>query len=207
MPSFNIFGLAIGIAACIIILLYVNEEWSYDAFHENADSIYRFTTYETEDEGTVRHLANTYGPLAPLLETAFPEIEHTCRYFPKNLSVKNPQNNLLFQEDRFFFADSVFFELFSFHFKQGIVSTALVQPNSVVLTQSTARRYFGDENPIGKSLILENAIDVRVTGVLEDIPSNSSLQFDFIASMPAVQKVVGNWALNSWYYPPYVYLR
>ncbi|MEL7427079.1 MAG: ABC transporter permease, partial [Bacteroidota bacterium] len=201
----NIFGLAVGIAACLLILLYINEEWSYDAFHENSDSIYRFTTIETEEEGVVRHLANSYSPLAPLLESAFPEMEQVCRYFPRSLSVKNPENNLLVQEGRFFFADSVFFEMFSFEFKQGAPSTVLTQPNSVVLTQSTAQRYFDEEDPIGKSLLLEGGVDVRVTGVIEDIPANCSLQFDFLATMSVIRKVMGDWVLDpqqAWYYPP-----
>lgn len=207
----NIFGLAVGIAACLIILLYINEEWSFDTFHEEADSIYRVTTDETEDDGIVRHLANAYPPLAPLLASTYPEIEQACRYFPSNLSVKNPENNTLHQESQFFFADSVFFELFSFQFEQGVAETALDQPNAVVLTRSTARRYFKDEDPMGKSLLLEGGIDVKVTGVIEDIPSNSSLQFDFLAAMPIVRKVMGDWALHpqhSWYYPPmYTFIK
>lgn len=201
----NIFGLAVGIAACLLIFLYVNEEWSYDTFHEDAGAIYRFTTLETEDEGVVRRLANAYPPLAPLLGSVFPEMAQICRYFPKSIAVKNPENNLLNQESLFFFADSVFFEMFSFQFEQGMAASALVQPNSIVLTRSTARRYFKDENPIGKSLLLEGAVDVRVTGVIEDIPANSSLQFDFVAAMPSVRKVMGDWVLHpqhSWYHPP-----
>ena len=132
----NIFGLAVGIAACLIILLYVNEEWSYDSFHEDADRIYRFTTIETEDDGIERHLANAYPPLAPLLGSAFPEMEKVCRYFPNQISVKNPENNLLNQEGKFFFADSVFFDLFTFPFEQGsashgIGSTQLSRPHPV----------------------------------------------------------------------------
>lgn len=201
----NIFGLAVGIAACLIILLYINEEWSYDAFHEDVDTIYRLTTIETEDDGVVRHLANAYPPLAPLLASTYPELEQVCRYFPMNISVKNPENNVLNQEDHFFFADSVFFDLFSFRFERGHPATALDQPNAVVLTRSTARRYFKDQDPIGKSLLLEGNMDVRVAGVIEDIPSNSSLQFDFVAAMPMVRKVMGDWALHpqhSWHYPP-----
>lgn len=206
----NIFGLAVGIAACLIIFLYINEEWSYDSFHKESDQIYRFTTIENED-GTLRHLANAYPPLAPLLSATFPEMEQVCRYFPNNISVKNPENNLLNQESHFFFADSVFFELFSFNFEQGQPATALDQPNGVVLTRSTAERYFSNQNPIGKSLLLEGNISVEVTGVIEDIPANSSLQFDFVAAMPTVRKVMGDWALHpqhSWYYPPmYTFAR
>lgn len=201
----NIFGLAVGIAACLIILLYINEEWSYDTFHADADDIYRITTLETEDDGIVRHLANAYPPLASLLASTYPELEEVCRYFPKNLSVKNPENNVLNQEDHFFFADSVFFEMFSFQFEQGEPATALDQPNGVVLTRSTAHRYFKDQDPMGKSLLLEGTMDVRVSGIVEDPPKNSSLQFDFVAAMPMVRKVMGDWALHpqhSWYYPP-----
>ncbi len=200
----NIFGLAVGIAACLVILLYINEEWSYDAFHENPESIYRFTTIENED-GIVRHLANAYPPLAPLLGSVFPEMEHVCRYFPLSISVKNPENNMLNQEGSFFFADSIFFDLFSFNFLQGIPARALDQPNAVVLTKATAQRYFKNENPIGKSLVLEGNTSVEVTGVIEAIPANSSLQFDFVAAMPTIRQVMGDWALHpqhSWHYPP-----
>ena len=196
----NIFGLAVGIAACLIILLYINEEWSYDSFHQDAEEIYRFTTIEKE-EGNINHLANAYGPLAPLLESVFPEMEQVCRFFPYNISVKNPENNLLNQEDRFVLVDSVFFDMFSFRFKQGDPASVLLQPNSVVLTQSTAQRYFNDENPIGKTLILEGNTNVEVTGVIEDIPANSSIQFDFVAAMPSIKKLMGGWALTSWHYP------
>ncbi|MBX2872110.1 MAG: ABC transporter permease [Saprospiraceae bacterium] len=207
----NIFGLAVGIAACLIILLYINEEWSYDSFHAEADAIYRVTTDETEDDGIVRHLANAYPPLAPLLASTYPEIKQACRYFPNNLSVKNPENNILNQERKFFFADSVFFDLFSFQFEQGVAETALDQPNAVVLTESTARRYFKDEDPMGKSLLLEGGIDVKITGIIKDIPANSSLQFDFIGAISIVRKVMGDWALHpqhSWHYPPmYTFIK
>lgn len=201
----NIFGLAVGIAACLMILLYINDEWSYDSFHEDADSIYRFTTIETGEEGVTRHLANAYPPLALLLKTAYPEIEQVCRYFPNNLSVKNPETNQEGQESRFFFADSVFFEMFSFEFEQGLAETVLDQPNAIVLTQSAAYKYFKNDNPIGKSLVLEGEFDMQVTGLVKDPPANSSLQFDFIAAMPTVRRVMGDWALDphqSWYYPP-----
>ena len=201
----NIFGLGVGIAACLLILLYINEEWSYDSFHEDAHAIYRFTTIETEDDGITRHLANAYPPLAPLLASVYPEMEQVCRYLPGSLSVRNPANNQVNQENRFFFADSVFFEMFSFRFESGVPASALDQPNSVVLTQSAARRYFDNEDPLGKSLLLEGEIDVQVTGVVQDIPANSSLQFDFVAAMPTVRRVMGDWALHpqhSWYYPP-----
>lgn len=207
----NIFGLAVGIAACLIILLYINEEWSYDTFHADSESIYRVTTEETEEDGVVRHLANAYPPLAPLLASTYPEITQVCRYFPSNLSVKNPENNTLNQESQFFFGDSVFFELFTFPFEQGAAETALDQPNAIVLTRSSARRYFKGEDPMGKSLLLEGGIDVKVTGVIADIPANSSLQFDFLAALPLVRKVMGDWALHpqhSWYYPPmYTFIK
>ncbi|MEL7123348.1 MAG: ABC transporter permease [Bacteroidota bacterium] len=201
----NIFGLAVGIAACLVILLYINEEWSYDKFHKNEDSIYRVTTLETEDNGIVRHLANAYPPLAPLLASSYPEVEQTCRYFPLSVSVKNPESNLLTQEGSFFFADSTFFDMFSFDFQQGVEATALDQPNAIVLTQKTAKKYFKDEDPMGKTLTIEGNIPVQVTGVLEDIPDNSSLQFEFIAAMPLVRQVIGDWVLDprqGWYYPP-----
>ena len=100
---------------------------------------------------------------------------------PRTFPSKTRKTTWINQESHFFFADSVFFDMFSFRFEQGVPETLLDQPNSVVLTHSTARRYFKNENPVGKSLLLEGGIDVRVTGVIEDPPANSSLQFDFIS--------------------------
>ncbi len=200
----NIMGLSAGIACCLLILLFVNNEWQYDTFHDDADRIYRVTTMEKTEDG-FRHLANAFPPLAPRLQTAFPELEQVVRYFPYSVSVKNPENNTLFQEKDFYFADSLFFTMFSFQFEKGNPARALMAPNSLVLTQETVKRYFGDADPIGKTLEIDNKHSFVITAVVEDLPGTSSLQFDFVAAMPAINNVMGSWVLNSgksWHYPP-----
>ncbi len=200
----NIIGLVLGLASCVFILLYVHKEWHYDAFHENGNDIYRVTTFET-DEGTERFTANTYHPLAPILESTFPEKTIVVRYFPVSISVKNLENNEQAQEKEFYFADSLFFQMFSFEFVKGDAKTTLTNPNSIVLTERTAKRYFGMENPMGKSCLLENKTEVVVTGVVKNPPKNSSLQFDFIAPMSGINAVFGSdyfHAHGAWFYPP-----
>ncbi|NIR50307.1 FtsX-like permease family protein, partial [candidate division KSB1 bacterium] len=111
-----------------------------------------------------------------------------------------------FQEDKFMFADSTFFEIFTFAFKSGNPRTALESPYSIILTEKTAQKYFGDDNPIGQVLTVEGTYDFKVTGVLEDLPSNSHFHFDFLASIGSVRDIQG-WALTSWYWPPmYTYI-
>ncbi|MBK7871974.1 MAG: ABC transporter permease [Saprospiraceae bacterium] len=201
----NIIGLAAGITCCLLIMLFVYDEWQFDQFHENGDHIYRVTTIEKTEDGTLHHLANAYPPVAPRLQSAFSELEQVVRFFPYSVSVKNPDNNTLFQEEKFFFADSLFFSMFSFQLESGNPANALVAPNAVVLTTETAKRYFGDENPIGKTLKVDAVHDFVITGIVENPPHNSSLQFDFVAAMPSISHVMGTWVLNSgksWHYPP-----
>jgi len=205
----NIFGLAVGIACCLLILLYVQEELSYDRFHTQADRIYRITT-EERSEGTARQMANTFGPLAPLLLADSPDIERAVRLYPFNAVVKYGERKK-FQEEKFFFCDSTVFDVFSFAFRQGDPQTALMAPYSIVLTVATAHKYFGEENPLGKTLRVENEYDFTVTGVLENVPDNSHFRFDFLATISSLGDIMGPWvftgARGSWFWPPmYTYV-
>ncbi len=200
----NISGLVIGLVTCILILLYVQDELSYDKFHPNVEQIYRVTTEEVKD-GNFMHEANSFGPVAPALLNDFPEIEQAVRFFPYSLAVKRDEQGR-FQEDGFAFADSTFFEMFSFKFRMGVPETALESPYAIVLTEKTAQKYFGNENPIGQVLTVEDQYDFKVTGVVE-LPANSHIQFDLLASMGSVRDILG-WALTSWHYPPmYTYIQ
>ncbi len=197
----NIVGLAVGIAACLLILLYVQDELSYDKFHQNADRIYRVISEESEN-GVSAKVATTYAPLTPIMLSTNPEIENVVRLFPHSVMVKYTED-VKFQEDKFFFCDSSFFDVFSFKLLQGDPKTALTVPNGVVVTEETAQRYFGKENPIGKTLRIENQLDVTVTGVLENVPHNSHISFDFLASMNGVNTIIGNWVMiRGWHWPP-----
>jgi len=205
----NILGLSIGIACCIMIMLFVYDEWQYDKFHANADQLFRLTTIEEGDDGEMRHVAHAYPAVAPVLKSAFDELD-VVRYFQQSVAVKNPEDNTLFQEEKFFFADSLFFDLFSFELNKGNPKTVLEAPNALVITEAMAKRYFGDSDPIGKTLEVEGK-SLVVSGVVAEIPHTSSIQFDMVAAMPSVNQIMGTWVLNSggsWYYPPaYTFVR
>jgi len=204
----NVSGLAVGMTCCVLILQFVRHELSYDQYHENMNRIYRITSHEIH-EGNTRHLANTYSPLAPLLITDFPDIEYAVRFYPFSVAMEYDKEKC-FQEERFFFTDSTVFDVFSFAFIRGNPKRALTEPNTVVLTEAMARKYFGDEDPLGKTLTVENKHDFKVTGVVQDTPPNSHFTFDFLASMTSVDHIVGTWVLDTnhgWYYPPmYTYI-
>jgi putative ABC transport system permease protein len=176
----NIAGLAIGLASCILIMLYISDELSFDRFHEKADRTYRVYTRgvigANEFSGTY-----TSAPMAKALLEDFPEVEYACRVMRgSDRVVKINGNNFI--EKRFLFADSSFFDIFSFEVLKGNPKTALSDANTLVLTESTAKRYFGDIDPIGKTLIMNNE-NFMVTAVCEDVPANSHFRFNVLASM------------------------
>ena len=175
----NISGLAIGMACVILILLWIQYENSFDRFHEFADTIYKVTTIYQE-ENKVVHSAHTAAPLAlALVNKEYPEVLRTVRFSGGGgegdlVGYKNIQ----FREN-LAYADSGFFHVFSFPLKSGNPSTALNERYSAVITEDIAEKYFGDEDPLGKQLQIYNR-DFIVTGIIQNIPSNSRLQFDII---------------------------
>jgi len=204
----NVAGLAVGMTCCILMLLFVQDELSYDRFHVNAERIYRVTS-EEKNESAIRRLANTHAPIAPALRAAFPEIAQAVRLFPRSVAVKRDVLKQ-FQEERFYFADSAFFSVFSFQFLHGDPQTALQALDGLVLTQAVAQKYFGEENPLGQIVTIENRIPLKVTGVLQNPPNRSHAQLDFLARLEHVDAVMGTGILNGrkgWYWPPmYTYL-
>ena len=208
--SVHIIGLSLGIAACMLILLYVWDEWNYDRFHEDHDKIFRVTTLETE-EGVSLHKANAYLPIAEKLRTQMPEIEVTTRYLPFNTAIEYKNGNKLFQEDKFIFVDSSYNDMFELSFVQGDQFTALHAPNAVVLTEETSRKYFGEANPMGKVLTANNLHQLVVTGVVKSMPGNSTIQFDLLANIKSASVIIGSWINdndNTWYYPPtFTYIK
>ena len=177
----NVSGLAISIAACVLMGIYVQHELSYDRHHTGADRIFRLVI-EPAGESKANASALTPELLAPALKQQFPEIEHAIRLemagMPRSVSVGQHS----FHESRFFFADSSYFSVFSHTFIQGDPATALLQPRSVVITASMARKYFPDQSPIGLSLKYDD-IEYQVTGIIEDVPSASHFHFDFLATL------------------------
>ncbi|MCL4707458.1 ABC transporter permease [bacterium] len=192
-------------ACCIFMLLYVQDELSYDKFHQNAERIFRVVCDE-KNEGQVRRLASTFAPMASRLLTEFPEIERVVRLFAYNATVALGVEKR-FQENRFLFADSTVFEVFSFTFLHGDPGTALAEPNTMVVTAATAQKYFGDENPRGKILTVEQR-DFKITGVLKNVPHSSHFDFDFLANINGINNIMGPWVLQrGWFWPPmYTYV-
>jgi len=188
----NIAGLAIGMACCILILLWVQDELKYDRFHENASDIYRviqdinFTDHSTT-------WAITQGPLGPSLEKDFPEIIHATRITWRGFRLT--YNEKIFDES-VGMADGAIFEMFTFPLIEGDPATALSEPRSIVLTEETAEKYFGDENPIGKTIKADNQYDFLVTGVMKNVPHNSHLQFDFL--IPFIFGRELNYTVDNW---------
>ena len=183
----NVTGLGLGFAACLLLVTWIIHELSYDRFHLNSDRIYR-SSLEYSFGGQTAKTSVSPTALLPLLQKNFPEVENGVRVY--NPSAWNPyivrNEEKVFQEGKFFYADSSFFEVFSYPLVDGNQSTALKDPNSVILTRSMAKKYFGDENPLGKSLQVKNQ-QYLVTGLLEDCPTNSLLQFDFLGSFSSLE--------------------
>lgn len=177
----NVSGLAIGLTAGFLIFLYVSFELSYDGFHSKGNDIYRVVA-DIKTPSEVINGDRPAWPVAPNLEREFPEVESAVRIleFEPLVQIENQK----YTEENSIAADSSFFKIFDFELLQGDKNTVLKAPFSVVLSESTAKKYFGDENPIGKSLkIFEEELTAEVTGLMKDIPVNSQIQADLILSM------------------------
>ncbi|MBX7152037.1 ABC transporter permease [bacterium] len=176
--AINIFGLAIGIASCVIIAKYVYDEMTFDSYHVNADRLYRIE----EDNWAAGRMA-----LGPYIRNNFPEVEQAVRFYkiPRNIFTNGDQH---FIEKKGFYTDASIFEVFSYSVIAGDPKTALNAPNSIVLTRALASKYFGDENPIDRSLKLgANSTEYKITGVMDNVPSKSHFTFDYLVSMSTLQ--------------------
>ncbi|MCK4346461.1 MAG: ABC transporter permease [Bacteroidales bacterium] len=197
----NITGLSIGLACFILIFLWVKDEIGYDRFHENADQLFRINTKDHEDPDFI--WTTTPTPLAPLLKEKFPEVISYTRYWSFGAMVRYEEKH--FFEDDIKLVDPYFFEMFTFPFVKGEKETALPNLDAVVLTESTARKYFGDEDPIGKMLNILNYIDLTVTAVIKDPPKNSHMRFTMLAHMDHVPEYRRtSWASD---YPSYIMIH
>jgi putative ABC transport system permease protein len=194
----NIAGLSVGIACCIIIVLFVREELSYDRYNVHADQIYR-PGFEATFNG--REIKSALSP-APMGATVFrdlPEVAAYTRLHYEGSCVIRYENKT-FVEEKLFWADSSLFDVFTLPLVAGNPKTALTQPNTVVITESTARKYFGNDNPIGKFLNVDNRTGYMVTGVMKDVPRTSHFHPDFLASLTSVSDGRNpNWLSNNYY--------
>ena len=197
----NIMGLAIGMACCILILLFVFDELSYDKFHENHDRIYRVTRQWFNEDGVISlHLGQVAPPIGPLLENDFPEIVHAVRIIGAG-GLLVGRNANFFEEPRFFFAEEDFFNIFTYEMIAGDPATALRDPMTVVITQEMAEKYFGSENPLGQSITVKAdpiKVDMMVSGVIKTMPHNSHFHADILGSFKTYEAVAGEEELRSW---------
>ena len=183
----NIFGLAIGLAFGIVIFLYAHKELSYDRFHENASRIYRIGIKGQVADNTFNH-AITPSPLARTAVREIPDIENAVRIGRFGAWLVR-YGNAKYNEDNIIFADSNFFQIFSFPLIQGSPEEVIKKPFSIVLSRKAVERYFGQEDPIGKRLRIENdSTYYLVTGVMEDIPENSHMHFDMVGALSTYDK-------------------
>jgi putative ABC transport system permease protein len=177
----NIFGLAVGLACCILMFLYVDDELSFDRFHKKGDRIVRIGY-----EGEFGRTARTPHILAPTLVQSFPEVENAVRIKAMERPVVM-HGDEKFYEDRFYYADPSIFAIFTFPFIAGDPKNALSSPYALVLTRETARRYFGDRSPLGETLEVVGLGQFNITGVVENVPRNSQFRFDFLTSYQTLE--------------------
>jgi putative ABC transport system permease protein len=192
----NIFGLAVGMACCIMILLYVRDELGYDKFHKNADRIGRIFTVQFNN-GEWNKYAGTPDLIGPALVKEYPQISDCVRFFHPSWIDKwaVSVNGRCFYEKELFFTDASIFKVFTFPLIKGDPETALKEPNSVVLSEKAARKYFGKEDPVGKVLTIDGRVETKITGIARNVPPNSHFRFDLLVSFESNPE---KWALNNW---------
>ncbi|MFC5624240.1 ABC transporter permease [Algoriphagus winogradskyi] len=190
----NVFGLAVGMAVSILIFLFVQHELSYDRYHANADRIFRVSRAWFNPDGEFSlHLGHAAPPFGPLIQADYgDEVAAVGRFFHYDPLVK--YEDKAFEEDNFFFADPEVFDIFSFNILEGDAKEALTNSDGLVITESMSKKYFGEENPIGKNLILnlegQEAV-FQIRALMQDMPDNSHFHTDFIASMAPVEAFYG----------------
>lgn len=187
----NLAGLAVSFSALLLIILYLQNELSYDRYNAKVDRIYRISRESVDSKGNPGlHFGYTQPSLAVYLKKDFEEVEDAIRLINNgNSLVSYDQKSNV--ETRLYFADESVFSVFSWNLTKGSIKSALTEPNSVAISQSTANRYFGDEDPVGKMILLDNQYPILVTSVYEDFPSTSHLKADLLCSMSTLENIEG----------------
>ncbi|GAB3162848.1 ABC transporter permease [Telluribacter humicola] len=202
----NIIGLSIGLACCLAIVIFILDEYQYDAFHTKAERIYRVVNISKSD-GRQNQIASTPPAYAPALKASFPEVEESVRVFTmtygSELLISYEDKKYL--ESDILLADPSFYEVFSFPLTQGNPATALTEPNTLVISESMARKYFGNQDPLNKVLSFAGELDMRVTGVMKDVPGHSHLKANAVGSFSTLKSIVDdpkrleNWTWQQFY--------
>ncbi|MXY47727.1 MAG: FtsX-like permease family protein [Gemmatimonadetes bacterium] len=203
----NISGLAIGMATCILILLYIQDEFGYDRYHPHADRVYRIVD-DIESGGQTVQTAGTPTAWGPALKRDFPEIELLVRMRGTGSAWLVDLGNTIYYERKVIWAEPELFEMFSMPLVLGDPGTALDEPYSMVISEDLAFKYFGTEDPVGKVVNLDNRWDFMVTGVMKNIPTNSHMRPDMFVSYTTMN-VIGSWDLGDWEFHRnlYTYIR
>ncbi|MBK7870003.1 MAG: ABC transporter permease [Saprospiraceae bacterium] len=192
----NIFGLATALTSVVLILLFVQYELGYDRGHSKADRIYRLN-FESKNQQT-RLLATVSPPMGPAMARTFPEVEKATRVRYTDEVILTYEEQHYYQKG-FIYADSTFLDVFDFPLQAGDAQSALQEPNSIILTPEAAERYFGKVNPIGKIVLLDDEIPLKVTGVFAETPTQTHLKFDIVASFSTFRVPYGYpVTLESW---------
>ena len=177
----NILGLALGIASCLMIFLVVRNELSYDNFHKKADRTYRVTMNALDFNPSVSMA------IVPALRSDFPQLENVSQFwFQQEGLVKVGENR--YNEKAFAFADDQFLKIFDYQWIAGSPNSALSEPNTIVLTESIAKKYFGRKEAMGQVINIRNEVDLKVTGLIKDLPGNTHLPFNFLISFETIKK-------------------
>ncbi|GAA4447010.1 ABC transporter permease [Nibrella saemangeumensis] len=197
--AINIVGLAIGLATCLLIMLFVIDELSYDRYHEKADRIVRVIFRGTVNGGSMRE-PSVMPPTAQTLKAEYPEVLEATRIRTAGAPII-AYGEKVFKETAITFADSNFFQVFTFPFLKGDPKTALVNPNTVVITKAVANKYFGNDDPLGKVLTIKSGnAACTVTGVIDPVPANSHFHFDFFVSMASFPESKStSWMVSEFY--------
>src|SRR5215212_4412383 len=188
----NVFGLMIGITFSLFLIFYIRDELSYDKYHVKADRIYRINSYIKEPDKDMLKWAITQFPLGPTLQTKYPEVEQAVRFVPNSrILFKNGEIRLF--EDKIYYTDSNFFKIFTEQIIEGNPNTALTLPNSIVITESVAEKYFGTvKNVTGKTLTNDNGEIYTVKAVIKNVPHNSHMLFNVLISVATLPKDFAN---------------
>jgi putative ABC transport system permease protein len=198
--SVNLIGLSTGLTVCWLIMLYVNYELSYDTFNQHYQTVYRVVQHQKQND-IWYEVGRSPAKMASTLKAEFPEVKSATRFaLWGNVLLSYKDKNI--DEPHGIYAESALFELFTFPFVKGDGKKALVNPNSIVLTESFAKKYFGNKNPIGQTIQLDKKYPLSVTGIIKDIPSNSHLTFDFVIPFDFIKNYgakLDEWGGNAFY--------
>ena len=193
---FNVISLVLGITSFIIIYLFINNELIYDTCFTNAENIYRVESYDKKENKYYRDVPKR---LAGLYKESYPDVIQSITCLDKRENGFNLSYKEIFYKEKFcFYADSTFFDVFQLEFVEGNANNALVGMNSCVISESTAKKLFGNENPMGKPIKINQHHDVFVKGIFKDVPEQAHIDFKALISYPTLEKIWGNSRLGSW---------